>query len=45
MYKKLIKKILVKVDKILFKENLRNLYKNAHERKLASYKSDLFNYK
>ena len=43
MCKNLIKKILIKVDKILFKENLRNLYKNILERRLASYKSDLFN--
>ncbi len=43
MNKKLIKKILVKVDKVLFREKLKNFYKNELERRLVSYKSDLFN--
>ena len=53
--KKLIKKILFKVDAILFREKFKNLYilylkerqrkiERRLERKSVSYKSDLFNY-
>lgn len=43
MYKNLIKKIFIKVDKVLFRGKLYNLRRNELERRVTSYKSDLFN--
>ena len=41
----MIKNFLLKVDEVFFKRKLKNFYvKEVLERRLVSYKSDLFNY-
>ena len=44
MYKELIKNVFIKVDKFLLREKFKNFYKNKLERRIVSYKSDIFNY-